>query len=150
MPAISGVSSLTRSAQRSAEAEASSCIPRSRLSAFRNSGSWLPEFADRINGIQHRLFDLLPIVREHVYHPAFGGSYSLKSTLPALVPEMTYGGMEVADGQAAGLAWDRLIRDNCGEAERERTRRALLEYCAQDTLGMMRLMEILQRAKERP
>ena len=53
---------------------------------------WFPEFADRINAIQGRLFDLLPVVREHVYHPAFAGSYSLKSVLPALVPEMSYEG----------------------------------------------------------
>jgi hypothetical protein len=33
--------------------------------------SWFPEFADRITAIQARLFDLLPVVREHVYHPAF-------------------------------------------------------------------------------
>ena len=49
--------------------------------------TWFPQFADRINEIQYRLFDLLPIMREHVYHPAFAGSYSLKSVLPALVPE---------------------------------------------------------------
>src|SRR5580700_5157822 len=59
--------------------------------------SWLPEFAGRIEKIQGRLWDLLPIIRDHVHHPAFGGSYSLKSVLPALVPEMTYDGMEVAD-----------------------------------------------------
>ena len=49
-----------------------------------------------------RLWDLLPVVRNHVYHPAFAGSYSLKSVLPALVPEMSYAGMQVADGQDAG------------------------------------------------
>jgi len=46
--------------------------------------SWLPQFSTRITKIQRRLWDLLPIVRDHVYHPAFGGSYSLKSVLPAL------------------------------------------------------------------
>ena len=110
--------------------------------------TWFPEFADRINEIQHRLFDLLPIVREHVYHPAFAGSYSLKSVLPALVSGMSYDGMEVADGQDAGLAWDRFISDDREEAERERTRKALLDYCAQDTLGMIRLVEVLQHAAE--
>ncbi len=58
--------------------------------------SWVPGFSERIKKIQQRLWDLLPIVHDHVYHPAFGGSYSLKSVLPALVPEMTYEGMEVA------------------------------------------------------
>jgi hypothetical protein len=30
--------------------------------------------------------------------------YSLKAVLPALVPDLTYEGMEVANGQDAGLA----------------------------------------------
>lgn len=29
--------------------------------------SWLPEFADRIKSIQSRLWDLLPLIRNHVY-----------------------------------------------------------------------------------
>ena len=105
--------------------------------------SWLPEFSTRLNKIQRRLWDLLPIVRDHVYHPAFAGSYSLKSVLPALVPEMTYEGMAVADGQAAGLAWESLIGGDCGEVERQQKRKALLEYCGQDTLGLVRLLELL-------
>jgi predicted RecB family nuclease len=101
--------------------------------------SWLPKFSGRINRIQHRLWDLLPIIRDHVYHPAFGGSYSLKSVLPALVPGMSYDGMEVADGQAAGLAWESLIGSDCDEAERQRIRKALLDYCGQDTLALLAL-----------
>ena len=116
--AILGRRSSRRCAMRLAIAAASSCISQQfesqRLSDL---ASWLPEFSGRINKIQRRLWDLLPIVRNHVYHPAFGGSYSLKSVLPALVPEMSYEGMEVADGQAAGLAWESLIG---GDVRRER------------------------------
>jgi len=108
--------------------------------------SWFPEFADRINAIQARLFDLLPVVREHTYHPAFSGSYSIKSVLPALVPGMTYEGMEVADGTDAGLAWESLIRGGLDQAQRERIRQALLAYCGQDTLAMVRLLERLATA----
>ncbi len=107
--------------------------------------SWLPEFSGRIYKIQGRLWDLLPIVRDHIYHPAFAGSYSLKSVLPALVPEMTYEGMEVADGQAAGLVWKSIVAGECSETERQQKRKALLEYCGQDTLGMVRLVETLRR-----
>jgi predicted RecB family nuclease len=103
----------------------------------------LPEFAQRIKGIQARLWDLLPIVRNHVYHPAFLGSYSLKSVLPALVSEMTYDGMEVADGQAAGIAWESLVGGGLDCDERERIRNALLAYCALDTLAMVRLVNVL-------
>jgi hypothetical protein len=33
--------------------------------------------------VRERLVDLLPIVADHVYHPAFGGSFSIKAVLPA-------------------------------------------------------------------
>jgi predicted RecB family nuclease len=106
--------------------------------------AWLPEYAERIKVIQDRLFDLLPVVREHVYHPAFAGSYSIKSVLPALVPGMTYDGMEIADGQSAGLAWESLVRGSLEAGERDRIRKALLAYCAQDTLALVRLLEMLR------
>jgi len=104
---------------------------------------WLPEFSGRINKIQRRLWDLLPIVRDHVYHPAFGGSYSLKSVLPSIVPGMGYDSMEVSNGTAAGLAWESLISGGYSESEREQKRQALLDYCAQDTLGLVKILEVL-------
>jgi hypothetical protein len=110
---------------------------------FSDLASWFPEFADRINAIQARLFDLLPVVREHTYHPAYAGSFSIKSVLPALVPEMTYDGMEVANGQDAGLAWESLVRGGLSCGERERITKALLDYCALDTLAMVRLLYVL-------
>ena len=106
--------------------------------------AWLPEFAERIKTIQSRLFDLLPIVRDHVYHPAFGGSFSLKAVLPALVPEMSYEGMAVANGQDAGLAWESLVRGGLDQSERDRTRTALLDYCHKDTLALVRLLDALR------
>jgi predicted RecB family nuclease len=105
---------------------------------------WLPEYAERIDGIQARLFDLLPLVREHTYHPAYAGSFSIKSVLPALVPEMTYDGMAVANGRDAGLAWEALVRGGLNQEECERVRKALLDYCGQDTLALVRLLESLQ------
>jgi hypothetical protein len=107
--------------------------------------SWLPAYTDRIRGIQRRLWDLLPVVRNHVYHPAFGGSFSLKAVLPALVPDMTYEGMEVPDGLAAGLAWESMISGPCSGAERQQKRKALLDYCRQDTLALFRLLEGLRQ-----
>jgi predicted RecB family nuclease len=106
--------------------------------------AWLPEFAGRIKKMQGRLFDLLPVVRNHVYHPAFAGSYSLKAVLPALVPEMSYDGMLVANGQDAGLAWESLVRGGLDQSERESTRKALLDYCGQDTLALVRLLAALR------
>jgi predicted RecB family nuclease len=104
---------------------------------------WLPEFAERIGTIQGRIWDLLPVVRNHVYHPAFAGSYSLKAVLPAFVPEMTYKEMAVANGQDAGLAWESLVRGGLDQSERERTEKALRDYCGKDTLALVRLLETL-------
>ena len=115
-----------------------------RVAAASELAAWLPEFAERIKKIQARLWDLLPVVRNHVYHPAFAGSFSLKAVLPALVPEMTYEGMEVANGQDAGLAWESLVRGALDQTERDNIRKALLEYCGQDTLAMVKLLEKLQ------
>jgi predicted RecB family nuclease len=105
---------------------------------------WLPEYTERIRDIQRRLWDLLPVVRNHVYHPAFGGSFSLKAVLPALVPEMTYEGMEVPNGQAAGQAWEAMISGNSSEADRRAKRKALLAYCGQDTLALVKLLDRLR------
>jgi len=106
--------------------------------------AWLPEFADQIKKTQARLWDLLPVVRNHVYHPAFAGSYSLKAVLPALIPNMSYKGLEVADGTDAGLAWEAFTRGGLDQVERDTIRKALLEYCRQDTLALVRLVTKLR------
>jgi hypothetical protein len=85
-----------------------------------------------------------PVISNQVYHPAFGGSFSLKAVLPALVPDMSYDGLEVADGHEAGLAWESLVRGGLGREKCDRIRKSLLDYCSQDTLGMVRLVEKLQ------
>jgi hypothetical protein len=106
--------------------------------------AWLPEFADRIKSIQARLWDLLPVVRNHVYHPAFAGSYSLKTVLPALVPEMTYDGMTVSNGQDAGITWSNLVRGTADPVEHEMIKKALLDYCKQDTLALAKILIMIR------
>jgi hypothetical protein len=91
--------------------------------------AWLPEFRGWMKKIQRRLWDLLSVIRTFIYHPAFSG-YSLKSVLPALVPQMSYDGLTVANGQDAGLAWESLIGGTEDPDERETIKNALQEYCA--------------------
>jgi hypothetical protein len=104
-----------------------------------------PEYQPEVNGLQKRLWDLLPVIRSHTYHIDYQGSFSLKDVLPALVPEMTYEGMAVAEGNEAGLAWERMIHGQIDEAEKRQLRTALLAYCRQDTLAMVKLLEVLYR-----
>ena len=106
----------------------------------------LRQYEDDIKNIQGRLWDPLPVIRAHVYHLEFCGSYSLKAVLPALVPGMSYDGMEVAEGNEAGLAWEKVVHAEAGSAERRRLTDALLAYCKQDTLAMVRLLDVLPEA----
>ncbi len=47
---------------------------------------------------KERLVDLEEVFKKDYCHPDFHGRTSIKQTLPAVVPEMTYDGMEIADG----------------------------------------------------
>jgi len=55
---------------------------------------------------------------------------------------MTYDGMDVAEGTAAGLTFERLIK-GLPHSEHKRLRQALIDYCKQDTLAMVRLLGAL-------
>jgi CRISPR/Cas system-associated exonuclease Cas4 (RecB family) len=108
---------------------------------------WLPAYARRIAQVRTRLWDLLDAIRKNVYHPRFRGSFSLKSVLPVLVPDMTYEGMEVSEGEEAGQAWEKMVRGQVSAQEKARLRKALLDYCSQDTLAMVRLLDFLAAAR---
>ncbi|HXT15984.1 MAG TPA: DUF2779 domain-containing protein [Gemmatimonadaceae bacterium] len=106
-----------------------------------------PDDATELFAIAESLVDLLPIVRENVYHPEFHGSFSLKKVLPALVPELSYSGLAIAEGETAQLQLSRMIfeRGAMSEEERRELRGALLEYCKLDTQAMVALEERLMR-----
>ena len=62
------------------------------------------------------------------------------------MPDVSYDGMEVAEGNEAGLAWEKMLHTEVGGQERKRLRDPLLAYCKQDTLAMVRLLEVLAAA----
>jgi hypothetical protein len=107
---------------------------------------WLPAFAPRIEQVRGRLWDLLAVVRGNVYDPDFQDSFLLKAAHPALVPELGYEEMELAEGITAGHVWESIVRGNLDAAERARLRDALLAYCRQDTPAMVRLVEKLKES----
>jgi hypothetical protein len=105
----------------------------------------LPHLRADLAALSGRMRDLLPIVRDHVYHPDFGGSFSLKHVLPALVPGLGYDDLEIQDGNSASTALEALLldADAFSSAERLALRRDLLCYCGRDTLAMVRIHERL-------
>jgi predicted RecB family nuclease len=101
--------------------------------------------AKQLRDVEARLVDLLPLVREHVYDPAFGGGFSLKAVLPALVSGAGYDALEVKEGATASAWLDRIVRDDTLEpAERERMAEALREYCKLDTWATVLLLAALR------
>ena len=106
----------------------------------------LPRLAPGLRALQRRLVDLRPIVRDHVYHPGFGGSFSLKAVAPALVPGGGYRDLSIQGGDEAEAALEALLLDPQAMTARERAarRRDLLAYCQRDTWVMVRIVERLR------
>lgn len=103
----------------------------------------LPHYRDRLLAVIDRLYDLHVVVKNNYYHPEFHGSFSLKAVLPAVVPEMQYDDMEIQEGQMASVEYLRMIDPATTSKEKEKIKKDLLEYCAQDTLAMVRIREEL-------
>ena len=105
----------------------------------------VPRLARQLSTLHDRVEDLLPIVRDHVYHPDFRGSFSIKDVLPALVPDMGYEDLDIQDGGMASAVLEVLLlgRDGLSAGERTTLRERLLRYCERDTLAMVRLHERL-------
>jgi hypothetical protein len=105
----------------------------------------LPDLAPPLRKLSGRMQDLLKIVRNHVYHPEFAGSFRLKSVLPALVPGLNYEDLEIRDGDTASAALEALLLEPQAlrEANPRELREALLRYCGRDTLGLVRLYQCL-------
>ena len=102
-----------------------------------------PAFEDALLGLCNRTFDLLKLVREEYYHPQFHGSFSIKSVLPVLVPEMDYQDLEIQQGLIAALDFGRMVAEDTPTAEQDTIKDALLAYCQRDTEAMVRVFDAL-------
>ena len=104
---------------------------------------FFPQYRNELLTLLDRLKDLHALVKKHVYHPEFHGSFSLKSVLPALVPSMGYDKLAIQDGNLASIEYLRMLDSDTVTAEREKIKESLLEYCGNDTLGMVKIREEL-------
>ena len=104
----------------------------------------VPEYRDQLLALLSRIKDLHKIISKKYYHPKFHGSFSIKSVLPALLPEMSYKNLEIQEGQLAGLEYTRMIGPSTPAEEKEKIKKALLTYCGHDTLAMLKIREELK------
>lgn len=101
-----------------------------------------PDLSDDLQSLIDRIVDLEQCIK-CVNHPKFCGRTSIKIVLPVLVPDLSYEGLEIADGDTALVTFAMMAQGKMDTGEMERKRAALLEYCKRDTLAMVRLHEVL-------
>ena len=102
-----------------------------------------PEYSNELRGIVNRLKDLMiPFQQKWYYTPEMRGSYSIKSVLPALVPELSYNDLEIKEGGTASNTFLSMVNGTF-EGDVKQTRKQLLEYCELDTFAMVKILEKL-------
>jgi hypothetical protein len=107
----------------------------------------IPRLSEMLVHIPGRFRDLCALIKKYYYHPGFHGSFSLKSVLPALVPEMSYQKLAVKEGDQASVEYLRMIHPSTTPEEKAKIRKELLTYCGYDTLAMVRIREELLKRK---
>ena len=124
-----------------------------------------PKFTNKLQAIRNKSADLIDLLKtkENFYKDAFGevraktinyyhadlsGSYSIKKTLPVLVPALTYKGMDVGNGVQAYITY--LNYDSpeptFGIMKTKSERQdALRTYCQQDTWAMVEILRAVRK-----
>ena len=101
-----------------------------------------PELRKPLLGINARIVDLLPIARNHYYHPSQQGSWSIKKILPAIAPELSYDDLEgVQHGGGAMEAYTEAIHPDTSSERRAQLHEQLLRYCELDTYAMIKIWQ---------
>jgi len=102
------------------------------------------DMAPALRKLLTRVVDLLPVVRNHYYHPSQMGSWSIKAVLPAICPDLSYKNLyEVQDGNAAVQAYREAVSVKTDKERVFELEKKLRDYCSLDTLAMVRIWEFL-------
>jgi hypothetical protein len=106
-------------------------------------GDVLPQFKSALSKVVRRLWDLLSVIQQHYYHPDFHGSFSIKSVLPALIPNLAYHDLTIQNGAVAAVMYQKMVFSETDLMERAQIAQALEEYCGRDTWAMVELRRVL-------
>ena len=111
-----------------------------------------PDLAEHLLNIRDHIIDLLePFQSGWYYVPAMGGSFSIKSVLPALFPddpELDYHNLQgsVHNGGEAMSIFPK-IKD-MPPKEQVEARQSLLKYCELDTFAMVKVWQKLKEVSD--
>lgn len=109
-----------------------------------------PIYAENLQSIIDRVWDLADIFNHYYYAHEFGGSYSIKNVLPVLAPELDYKRLEISNGDEAQAFYRNLINNKYKGIKRNKIKNALLKYCELDTYAMIRLLFTVCEKIEKP
>lgn len=106
------------------------------------------DLAEHLLSIRDNIVDLLiPFQSGYYYNRAMGGSFSIKSVLPAIFPndpELDYHNLDgVHNGSEAMSIFPKI--QFMDEEEQEKARHNLLKYCELDTYAMVKVWQELVR-----
>ena len=116
---------------------------------LRELAAAFPDLAEHLAAVADHVTDLLePFQKGWYYNRDMGGSFSIKSVLPAIYPgdpALDYHSLEGVHNGGEAMSLFPRIRD-MQPAEREKARECLLRYCELDTYAMVKVWEELVRA----
>ncbi|MCH5350507.1 MAG: DUF2779 domain-containing protein [Clostridiales bacterium] len=109
-----------------------------------------PDLAPQLTKINNNIKDLLePFKEGHYYKREMGGSFSIRSVLPAIFPddpELDYGRLEgVHTGREAMVLFSTELK-RMPDTERKIAERNLLKHCELDTFVLVKIWQELVRA----
>ena len=97
-----------------------------------------PRHSAAMQSIANRLVDLHPITKAHYYHPDQQGSWSIKSVLPTIAPELDYTKLDgVQHGQEAQEKYLEAIHTKTTPARKAEIELQLKAYCGLDSYAMV-------------
>jgi hypothetical protein len=115
---------------------------------IRELASYFPDLADHLLNIEKNIKDLIdPFRAGHYYNRAMGGSFSIKSILPAIYPDnpsLDYHNLEGVHNGGEAMDLFPKIKDLPID-EQAKARYNLLKYCELDTYAMVKVWEELVR-----
>jgi len=110
-----------------------------------------PDLAEHLLNIRDNIKDLLvPFQSGYYYNRAMGGSFSIKSVLPAIFPDdlsLNYHNLQGVHNGSEAMTLFPKIKDMNAEDQQE-ARNNLLKYCELDTYAMVKVWEELSRVAE--
>jgi hypothetical protein len=118
---------------------------------IRELAQWFDDLAPALEALQPRIVDLFQIAREHCYHPAMAGSWSLRAIARAFAPDVD---MDVTLDPALGVTVGRTAQSVYALMEkpgqtlpvRHACRQALQAHGQRETVVLRRLLEVMERA----